>query len=310
MNAPRDDLAALLAAHDPIDGLALSADWDAHPASPALLDAILAEPAAELIDVPSRTQPRRWGRPALMAAAAACVALATVVGGLPGSTTRVSAVRQLDDGRIVIDWMNTRLHGRELIEDLRGYGLDVKIAAEDFASPSMVGQVVAHGLNTDESDPKRQPPGLTFGGPDGTPGTFVWIIDPAVFDTTIAVDLYVPTPAGEDYQVSESVFKPGEPLAHARCSLNEPLEPARVADLARAAGMQVTWTVDTPQTADGHGWASSFRPSATMPAGTVVFDQQLNAHAVNFTVRPPGQWPTAVTDDDRQYLSHLKADCG
>ena len=197
-------------------------------AAAALLDAILAEPADGLSCATSRTKARRWARPALMATAAACAALALSVGGLPGTTAPATAVRQLDDGRIVIDWMHTRYHGRELVEDLRGYGLDVKIAGEYNASPSMVGQVEAHSLNTDESDPTLQPPGLTFGGPDGTPGTFVWIIDPAVFDTTIQVDLMVATPAGEDYQVSQSIFYPGEPLAGAACSLNEPLTPTRV----------------------------------------------------------------------------------
>lgn len=307
MNASRDELTDLLAGCDPVDGPALAADWNAHPVSHALLDAIVAEPSSELVAGPSWARPRRWGRPALLAAAAACVALAMVVGGLPGSTTRVSAVRQLDDGRIVIDWMNTPLHGRELIEDLRDYGLDVNIAEEINASPSMVGDVTEWPLNTDESDPTRQPPGLTYGGPDGTPGTFVWIIDPAVFDTTIQVYLNVATPPGEDYRASQSVFHAGEPLADAACSLTEPLEPARAAELARAAGLKVTWTVETPRTVDGRDWV--FWSSETMPAGTVVADQQINARNVDFTVRPPGDWSADVTASDRRYLSDLKADC-
>ncbi len=352
MSPSRDELSRLLAAQDPVDGPALAADWDTHPASAALLDAILAEPAlaepalelavAEptvagpaLASLPEPARSRlsvqgpsdgpgtddsgggsvtsargrrgRWGRPALLAAAAAVVVLALSVGGLPGSTPRVSAVRQLDDGRIVVDWKSTPLHGRALIEDLRDYGLDVQIAGEFNASPSMVGHVVAWPDFTDESDPTRQAPGFAYGGPDGTPGGFVWIIDPAVFDTTIKADLYVETPPGEDYNLSSSVFVPGEPLADAACSLTEPLDPARAADLARSLGMQVTWTVESPQLADGRDWV--FWHSDEMPAGSVVGDQQLNAHSVDFTVRPPGNWSAAVTDQDRRYVSDLKADC-
>lgn len=309
MNRADDGLPNALVMADPIDGPGLTHDWNTSPAAAALLDALMAEPDDQLSEPTPTPGLRRRTRPALAASAAACAALALVVVGLPGTTTRASAIRPLDDGRIVIDWNATRYHGRELVEDLRAYGLDVKIASEDYASPSMVGQVVAHNLNTDESDPKRWPPGVTLGGPDGSPGVFTWIIDPAVFDTTIPVDIYVETPPGEDYRVSQSVFHSGEPLQGARCSLSQPLEPGRAAALAEAAGLDVRWSVETPTSHDATSWGGSFQDSAAIARGTVVGDQQLNAHTVEFTVRPPGDWPAIVADSDREYISHLQADC-
>ena len=43
-----------------------------------------------------------------------------------------------------------------------------------------------------------------------------------------------------------------------------------------------------------------------MPEGTVVQDSQINDHTVQFTVRPPGDWPEAVLQSDHEYLAHLQ----
>ncbi len=309
MTRSTDDLAALRGL-DPVDGPGLASTWTTSPTAAALIDALLADAPDEVTALPGApSRPRRWARVAVTAAAAASVAAGLVVVGVPGNSDRAYAFRQLEDGRIVIDWMAKRHGGRELVEDLRDYGLDVQIVQEVPASPSMVGIVQPQNLNTDEANPRAWPPGVTIGGPDGSPKVFTWIIDPALFDTTIPVHLYVATPPGADYQAAESVFHPGEPLADARCSLPQPLQPSEAAALADGAGLTVTWTIETPTDADANTWTGEFRPSPTMPAGTVVGDQQINDDTVDFTVRPAGQWPTAVQDSDRDYIADLQANC-
>ncbi|MCU0264459.1 MAG: hypothetical protein MUF09_12495, partial [Candidatus Nanopelagicales bacterium] len=240
------DLLDALTALDPVDADGLAAGWARSRTAPALLADLTSQTTDDSFAADPARRPRRWARTAVVAAAAASVALGLIVIGLPGSTNRAYGFRQLDDGRIVIDWRADRNRGRELVEDLRDYGLDVEIVAEVPASPSMVGVVQPQNLNTDDANPRWWPPGVTLGGPDGSPKPFTWTIDPAVFDTTIPVHLYVATPPGEDYQVAGSVFEPGEPLAESRCGLPQPLPPAEAAALAGAAGLTVTWTVETP----------------------------------------------------------------
>ena len=303
------DLFDALAALDPVDADGLAADWGRSRTAAELWVDLTSLPADESLAVVPARRPRRWARAAVVASAAASVALGLIVIGLPGSTNRAYGFRQLDDGRIVIDWRADRNRGRELVEDLRDYGLDVEIVAEVPASPSMVGVVQPQSLNTDDANPRWWPPGVTLGGPDGSPRVFTWTIDPAVFDTTIPVHLYVATPPGADYQVAGSVFEPGEPLADARCDLSQPLPPAEAAALAAEAGLTVTWTVETPTAYQPDGFTGQFRPSPTMPEGTVVGDQQINDHTVDFKVRPPGQWPTVVQDSDLAYITDLTATC-
>jgi hypothetical protein len=123
------------------------------------------------------------------------------------------------------------------------------------------------------------------------------------------VHLYVATPPGVDYQAAESVFHPGEPLADARCSLPQHLQPKDAEALANGAGLTVTWTVETPTDAAAITWTGESRPSPTMPEGTVVGDQQINDHTVDLTVRPTGQWPRVIQEQDRGYIADLQADC-
>ena len=46
-----------------------------------------------------------------------------------------------------------------------------------------------------------------------------------------------------------------------------------------------------------------------MPEGSVVGDQQINDHTVDFSLRPRGQWPAVVQDNDRTYVADLTATC-
>jgi hypothetical protein len=46
-----------------------------------------------------------------------------------------------------------------------------------------------------------------------------------------------------------------------------------------------------------------------MPEGSVVGDQQINDHTIDFTVRPPRGWPAMVQDADQTYVDDLTAYC-
>ena len=99
-----------------------------------------------------------------------------------------------------------------------------------------------------------------------------------------------------------AAYRPGQ----RRCL---PPRVGRPAALAEAAGLTVTWTVETPADYQSEGWTGRFAPSRRMPQGSVVGDQQINDHTIDFTVRPPGGWPAMVQDADQTYVDDLTAHC-
>ena len=303
-----DDPIAALGALDPIDAPALIADWTATAASAALLDALPGLEQERPPIVRRIRRNRRWIRTAAAAGVAASAVTGLVLVGLPGSTPRAYGIRELQDGKIVIDWMTIR--GRAAVEDLQDYGLDITVSEEEHASPSLIGEVVPHSPvgGPNDAHPDQLPPGIEIGQP-GSEQAFTWTIDPAVFDIPLTVSLYVATEPGRNYDVSESPFAAGEALAGDRCALTNPLTPAQARDLAEAGGYTVTWSVDTPSEYDADGWGSTFRPSSTMPEGTVVGDWQINDHSVQFTVRPDGDWPAMIQESDEAYVAHLQEGC-
>ena len=303
-----DDPIAALGALDPIDAPALVADWTASAASQALLDALPELEHEHRPTVRPTHRNRRWIRTTVAAGVAASAVTGLVLVGLPGSTPRAFGIRELQSGKIVIDWMAVR--GRDAVEDLQDYGLDITIREETHASPSLVGEVVPSSPvgGPNDEHPDELPPGIEIGEP-GSEMAFTWTIDPGVFDNQLTVELYVPTAPGQDYGVSESPFAAGEPLADVRCSLANPLTPSQARDLAETGGYAVTWEVETPTDFQSDGWGGTMRASSIMPVGTVVGDWQINDHSVQFTVRPDGDWPAMIQESDEAYVAHLQEGC-
>ena len=304
-----DDPIAALGALDPIDAPALVADWTATAASAALLDALPGVEQERPPIVRRLRRNRRWIRTALAAGVAASAVTGLVLVGLPGSTPRAYGIRELQDGKIVFDVRAIDAAGVAGLDNLRDYGLSIDVE-EEIASPSLVGEVslLSPVGGPNAAHPDRLPPGIEI-GPDGTDRAFTWTIDPAVFDTTLTARVNVAAKPGQRYETMADVFAPGERLAEYRCSLTQPLPASTAAALAEAHGLSVNWLVYTPTNVTSDGWEAIKAEPTSPPAGRVIGDFLVDAQEVTFVVRPPGDWPDTVQQNDHAFVAELQEGC-
>lgn len=229
-----------------------------------------------------RSAPARVRRRALVLGAilaVAAVALAVVPDLLSG--TPAYAIRQLPNGVIVIDWSMDSFspNASAIAADLREYGVDVEITTIPV-SPSAVGEVMATFPGEGDS---QLPEGLSIGNA-GTPEAFTWTIDPRVFHGPVTLQVSVPAPEGERYQISAEVFEPGEILGGLQCALGEPLRAADVATRLVDLGITPVWFVVDPASVTVDGYHTT--QVAEVPDGYIVEGYSIDATTVQFTVVP------------------------
>jgi hypothetical protein len=183
---------------------------------------------------------------------------------------QASALTLLPDGRVMITLEDLN-DGEALIRGLQAEGIEASIAGRVYASPGNVGKVESY-LDLPQ---------------DGTPG-FSWspdsrlpvYINPDLFHGPISINIGVPTPAGQDYSFSESVFDHGEALAGLQCSLGVPMSAANLAVHAEAAGFStIVWETTN---------ASPIPPTSDLVAqGDVIDASPTNASTLEVRVAAP-----------------------
>jgi hypothetical protein len=268
---------------DPIEGDRLAEEWTSSGAKSALFQAIT------MSDTPPfrklhRRSPKRL---AALAATLAVAATALVVAGLlPGADTPAYAVRQLENGVIEIKTQEVRAEDAPALEaELREFGIEVDIVTRP-ATPSVVGEADVFSESMGDAYPI---PGLTFAGPDGTPGVFIWRIDPHKFRDRVRIEMYVEAEPGEAYYAGVDPFYPGEVLHNVYCELGDPLPRASdVASRLPDLGITAQWNVITDIRTDSDGGSSHYEPSEEVPQGVITSAGSLNDHTIKFEVVPDG----------------------
>lgn len=267
---------------DPVDGDRIIADWSATDAKQALFEEITAMPTTTAIP-PRHTHPNHQptrptvpqrGRRLQLALAAAAIMLAIGVGVTLSTLSEPAyAISQRDDGLIEVNVLPDFRDGDALARDLRQLGIDTVVAIVP-ASPSMIGQVELFAVEG----------GLASGielGADGTTGAFDWTIDPAVFEGTLQVTVYVEADDGEPFGAAQEIFEPGEKLAGLQCALGEPMRAAEVDQYLVQVGITPIWSVVT-QTEDPSITNSTIADS--VPAGTIITGHAVDNDTVAFDV--------------------------
>lgn len=278
---------------DPIDGERLAASWADSEAKRALFEEIAAEQVLTVTPV-RPAQPRAIRRVIALAASLVVVALVLVLvsGVLPRTSTPAFGFRQLPNGTIVVSDTADLRDPSALEAKLREFGVDVNVVSLPV-SPSLVGIAQAFGpspMGPDENGDYTSPPGISYGAP-GSPDALTMTIDPMVFHGPVTIELYVRALPGEQYQVSQSVFDPGEVLGGLQCALGEPLRAADMASRLPALGSTPVWYVVSP-TADPS--ITQETRVGTVPQGVILSGYALNDSTVEFRVGldgvtlPPG----------------------
>lgn len=147
MNRPSDELSALTAL-DPIDGEGLAADWARHPASAALLTALLRDaevPAAVAPVQPRRSSPSstpRWVR----RSGAVAAALALLAAGRIALDTQEPALARVavaSDGSV-------RCSGSGYAAPIAPHDADLRLLPEALPAGWQLGQVAARWTTLDD----------------------------------------------------------------------------------------------------------------------------------------------------------------
>jgi hypothetical protein len=227
--------------------------------------------------VATRWASTRWAVAATgVAAVAAALLIAPAVSR--DTATGAFAVREAEDGVLVIRFEHDFRDGRALERELRSYGVDVAIRAVP-ASPSAVGQI--YGT---EGPVPGGTPGFDW-GPDGSDTAFT--IDPAVFRGQLTFTLAVEPAPGEAHGIKEEAFEPGEPLGGLHCALGEPVRAEQLVPHLDAAGLGVRWEVLTPDPGGDPGIARH-ETVDEVPAGEVMWAYAVDSSTVEVTVAPDG----------------------
>lgn len=276
---PADDIRHL----DPIDGERLAATWSDGDAKKALFQEIITMPVDPATStrlpapVPARTLRRRV---AFAVGLAVAVAALVVIQGTLFKGAPAYAVRPLPNGVIEISFATDLRDGNAIAAELREYGVDVAITTVP-GSPSAVGELTAIAPGGGDYIPE----GLSYAGPDGTPGVFTWLIDPEVFHERITLQITVAARAGEPYVIAEEVFEPGEVLGGLQCALGEPVRAEDVASRLGDLGITPMWFVISPT---DDPWTTYSEQVEDVPNGEILSGYAVDDTTVRFTVVPDG----------------------
>lgn len=190
------------------------------------------------------------------------------------------AFNQRADGTIRVEVFPDFDDVGALQRDLRAAGLDA-VVVQLRAHPSLEGlvEVVSHD---NEASGAVEIDGAEF------------VIDIGAVDGEIEILVYSATEAGGQYQVSPSVFAPGEPLAGLHCaSTSGPLLSDEFARRAGAAGIErFAWTVFG--SVDDETQSIEFTEHAERPDGAIVGAQMRDAETVQVFLEPTATEPAAV----------------
>lgn len=297
-----------------VDVDALRGEWDSSTAKALMKDELIAMTKSTNPDestndtqlhevsrhfselIPQTKHKRNWK----LAAVAAAVTALVVLGGLnPFGTNEVSAVRNLPDGGIIVDWATDFADADNVARQLKTFGVDVDII-QTPSSPSAVGTVVSSVLGATGEATNQLPEGLTV-GPDGSDTALQWTIDPQKFTETITLHVGVTPDNGVPYAVAEEAFEPGEILENVHCVLPSPLSAAALAPTLASLNLNVVWEVviDVDSAA---GTYSTINVTDRVPSGNVLSAYSIDANSIRIEVLPdqtleiPGMFEPRLSD--------------
>lgn len=238
-------------------------------------------PASDIHQVqPSRNRKRIFK----LGAVAASVAVISVLSGLnPFSNEEISAVRNLPDGGVVVDWASDFADADAVARQLQTYGIDVKITRLP-SSPSAVGTVVSSAIGNEGEAIDHLPEGLSI-GPDGSATALQWTFDPETFTGQVTLHVGVTPDEGGAYVVAEEAFEPGEILANRHCSLPTPLMSTDLVETLASLEQIAIWDVIT----DVDTAAGTYRTDTvtdTVPEGTVISAYAMDTNSIRIQILP------------------------
>lgn len=226
----------------------------------------------------NRRRTRRW-----MAAAIPIVALVATAGfvATSDSDNATYALTEQPDGTILVDVFPDFDDVDSLERDLEEAGLQV-VVIRFRAAPSLEGVVEVSSHDNEASG------AIEFQG-----GQFA--IDTAAVDGEIEILIYSPTKPGDDFQVSPSVFAPGQAFEGLHCAYpNAPLTAEDFEARAAAAGISnIDWmSFDETDPDTGSFEVTEYDEQ---PGGVITGAQMRNADTMEVFVDLKAQAPAANT---------------
>jgi hypothetical protein len=230
------------------------------------------------IEQHNRRRNRRW-----MAGAVPIVALVATASFIAtdDSDNPTYALAEQPDGTIVIDVFPDFDDVDSLQRDLGEAGLQA-VVIHFRAAPSLEGVVEVSSYNNETSG------AIEFQG-----GQFV--IDTAAIDGEIEILIYSPTKPGDDFQVSPSVFAPGQVFEGLHCAYPDiPLTAEDFEARAVAAGISnIDWK--SFDEVDSNTGSFEVIDYDEQPGGVITGAQMRNADTMEVFIDLDDQAPAATT---------------